>query len=86
MFFTKQGAPYLEMTSIRATMAPCQSLNCQIFMKFGIDVVYKKLLSKREYHKNQLSKPHLFMGINRFLPVTSIFIDWFGWNLVQISM
>jgi len=31
-------------------------------MKFGIDVVYKKLLSKQEYHKNQLSKPHFIYG------------------------
>jgi len=84
MFFTKERAPYVEMTSIHpsicATMALCQSLNRQIFMKFSIDIV-KKLLSKQEYHKNQN------MGINRFLPVTSTFRDWFGWNLVQkISM
>jgi hypothetical protein len=80
MFFTKETAPYVEMTSICATMAFCQSLNCQIFMKVSIDIVNRKLLSKQEYHKNQ------HMGINRFLPVTSIFRDWFGWNLVQISM
>ena len=43
-------------------MALCQSLNCQIFMKFGIDVVYKKLLSKQVYHKNQPSNPHFIYG------------------------
>jgi len=43
-------------------MALSESLNCQIFMKFGIDIVYKKLLSKQKYHKNQLSKPHFIYG------------------------
>jgi hypothetical protein len=31
-------------------------------MKFGIDVVYKKLLSKQVYHKNQPSNPHFIYG------------------------
>jgi len=48
-------------------------------MKFSTAVVYKKLQSKFEVHKNWLSDNHpLLKGTNGFLHLFSIFFGWRG--------
>lgn len=49
---------------------------CQVFLKFSIVIVYKKLLSKFELHENWLGDCHsLLKGTNEFLLLYSIFFD-----------
>jgi len=52
---------------------------CQIFMKFGVGVLYKKLSCKGEFGENQHSKRHtLLQGMNEILPIFSTFLIQFG--------
>jgi len=45
-------------------------------MKYGIEVVYKKLLSTLEFHKKQLIDSHILLkGIYVSLPVLSVFLN-----------
>jgi hypothetical protein len=59
---------------------PCVSdwLVCQICVKLGIRVLYKKLLSRCEFCENQHRKSHVVCkGINEYLSIVSIFLDQF---------
>jgi len=48
-------------------------------MKFGIEVVYRKLLSILESHKKQLMDSHISLkGIYESRPVLSMSLDRFG--------
>ena len=52
---------------------------CQIFMKFGIAFLYKKLSYKGEFGGNQHSKSHtLLQGMNEIFPIFSTFFIQFG--------
>lgn len=46
------------------------------FIKFGIEVLYKKLSLKLEFYANHLNDSHTVLKhINEFLPMFSIFLD-----------
>jgi hypothetical protein len=48
---------------------------CRILVKFGVGVLYKMLLSKRDFRLTRLSDNHtLLKGIKTFLPVVSVFL------------
>jgi hypothetical protein len=50
-------------------------LFCQIFMKFGIGVLYKRLSSRSDFRENRLSDSHtLLKGINEFIPYFPCFM------------
>jgi len=53
-------------------------------MNLVIEVLHKELFSKRVYREKWHSVNHtLFKGVNEFLPILSIFLDWFGWCWVK---
>jgi len=53
-------------------------------VKFCKEVIYKKLSIKVKFRENRLSDIRtLLKGVSKFLPVLSIFTDWFRWNSVQ---
>jgi len=50
---------------------------CRIVMKVAIDIIYKTVLSKFEFHENRRSGVHtLLKDVSEFRPKISVFIDW----------
>lgn len=46
-------------------------------MKFGIGVLYKKLLSKHKFHENRCTEVHtLLKDLNEVLPVFPTFLSY----------
>jgi len=54
-----------------------------IFINCGVGILEKKLSDTLEFHEKWLGYDHTVGRCeNIFIPVLTIFIGWFGWNLV----